>query len=91
MKSVRILPTPHGSRLLGEELHTVFHLDVPVSPTDLNTLIKAAFRSPDDQPRVELSGVIADRTQSGVRLRIVANNSWFDIPWEIIARGIHLK
>ena len=88
MQTFRILPTPHGSRLLGEDIHTASHLDFPISPVDLKHLILAAFKSPDDQPRSELNGVIADRTAAGVRVRVVANNAWADIPWPCIARGI---
>ncbi len=91
MHTFRILKAPHGSRLLGEDIHTASHLDYPLEPTDLHDLILAAFKSPNDQPRAELNGVIADRTKEGVRVRVVANNSWTDIPWPSIARGIHLK
>ena len=91
LQNVSIKPTPHGSRLFGEDIHTAYHLDIPISPDDLHTLIIAATKTPDTHPRMELSGVMADRTPEGVRVRVVANNSHFDIPWPIIARGIHRK
>lgn len=91
LKSVTLQPTPHGSRLIGEEIHTVHHLDVPISPDDLHALIIAATKTPDEHPRVELTSTTADRTPSGVRIHVVANTSYFDIPWPIIARGIHRK
>lgn len=88
LQSVTIQPTPHGSRLLGEDIHTAFHMDVPVPPDDLNQLIIAAAKSDDLHPRAELMGVIADRTPEGVRIRVVANAAHFDIPWPLIVRGI---
>ena len=88
MATIRILPTPHGSRILAEDIHTAWHLDVPINLDDLHTLIQAAFKSPDDQLRSELQGVFADRTETGVRVRVVANTSHFDIPWPNLARGI---
>jgi hypothetical protein len=81
-----IQSTPHGSRILAEGWHSRHHLDSQISPTDLHTLILAAFRSPEDAPRAELAGVVADRTQAGVRVRVVTNQSWIDIPWDAIAR-----
>jgi len=88
LKSVTVHSTPHGSRLIGEDIHTVFHLDIPVPADDLEALIAAATKTDDLDPRVELSGVIAERTPEGVRVRVVANNAHFDIPWPIIARGL---
>jgi hypothetical protein len=85
---VTIQPTPHGSRLLGEDIHTAFHMDVPLPPDDLHQLIIAAAKSDDLHPRAELMGVIADRTPEGVRIRVVANAAHFDIPWPLIVRGI---
>lgn len=90
-QSISILRTPHGSRILGQDIHTAFHMDVPVSPMDLNHLVLAAAKSDDMHPRAELSGVTADRTPEGVRVRVVANNAHFDIPWPHIVRGIKLK
>ncbi len=88
LQSISILPTPHGSRILGQDIHTAFHMDVPLAPDDLNQLIIASAKSSDTNPRVELSGVVADRTPEGVRVRVVANNAHFDIPWPHIMRGI---
>jgi len=85
---VTIHETPPGSRLIGEEIHTGYHLDVPIPAADLHSLITAAARSPDENPRCELSGVLADRIETGVRVRVVANQSHFDIPWNVIAQGI---
>ena len=48
----------------------------------------AAAKSDDLHPRAELMGVIADRTPSGVRVRVVANAAHFDISWPLIVRGI---
>ena len=89
LKSVTIQSTPRGSRLIGEEIHTSYHLDVPIPPDDLQTLIIAATKTPDEHPRSELGGVIADRIETGVR--VVAGNAHFDLPWPIIARGIQRK
>ena len=86
MRKYTIQTTPHGSRILFEQMNTCSHLDFQIAPPDLHTLILAAFRSPDKAPRAELAGVIADRTANGVRVRVVANNAWMDIPWDIIAR-----
>lgn len=91
LQSVNLKQTPHGSRLIGADIHTAFHLDVPIPPDDLYALIIAATKTDDMPPRAELGGVIADRTPEGVRVRVVANTSHFDIPWPIIARGIHRK
>lgn len=91
LKSVSILPTPHGSRLLAQDIHTAYHMDVPVGPDDLHALIIAAAKSDDMHPRAELSGVMADRTPTGVKVRVVANESWFDIPWNFIVRGFARK
>lgn len=88
LQSVTIQRTQHGSRLIGEDIHTIFHLDIPIPPDDLHNLIIAATKTADEHPRVELAGVIGDRTPEGVRVRVVANTSHFDIPWSIIARGI---
>lgn len=88
---VTIQNTPPGSRLIGEEIHTGYHLDVPIPANDLHALITAAARTPDDNPRCELGGVLADRTPNGVRVYVVAKTSHFDIPWPIIARGIQRK
>lgn len=91
LQSVTINRTPHGSRLLGEDIHTAFHMDVPIPPGDLVTLIMAAAKSDGMNPRAELMGVIADRTSHGVRVYVVANQSYFDIPWPLIIRGIAIK
>ena len=91
LASVTIQSTANGSRLIGTEIHTAYHLDVPVPADDLKTMIIAATKTPDEHPRVELSGVMADRIPEGVRIRVVASNSHFDIPWPIIARGIQSK
>ena len=88
MHSIQIDATPHGSRLIGTDIHTAWHINVPITPDDLRTLIIAAAKTPDDNTRVELSGTLADRTDTGVRVRLVANNSHFDIPWPMIVRGI---
>lgn len=91
LKSVSFQTTPHGSRLIGEDIHTVHHMDVPAPAEDLHALIVAAAKSDDLHPRAELQGVIADRTPEGVRIRVVANQSHFDIPWNFIVRGIARK
>lgn len=91
MTSIRILPTPHGSRILAENMQTAWHMDTPVSPDSLHKLISAAFKSPDNQPRTELEGVYADKTETGIRVRVIANTSHFDIPWQLLARGIDRK
>lgn len=88
MHSIHIKATPHGSRLIASDIHTAWHIDVPIAPDDLRTLITAAAKSPDENKRVELSGTLADRTAEGVRVRQVANNSHFDIPWPMVVRGI---
>ena len=91
LQNVTIQSTPHGSRLIGEDIHTAYHLDIPIPPDDLQTLIIAATKTRDEHPRAELGGVIADRIETGVRVRVVAGNAHFDLPWPIIARGIHRK
>jgi len=88
---VTIHDTPPGSRLIGEQIHTGYHLDVPIPASDLHSLITAATRTEDEHPRAELSGVLADRTPTGVRIHVVASTSHFDIPWNIIAQGIKGK
>jgi len=91
MTSIRILTTPHGSRILAENMQTVWHMDTPCDPNDLHALIFSAFKAPDNHPRTELNGVVADKTESGIRVRVVANTCHFDIPWQILARGIDRK
>lgn len=80
LKSVTIQSAPNGSRLIGEEIHTAYDLDVPIPADDLNTLIIAATKTPDHQPRVEAAGVYVDRILTGVRVFVVAHTSHFDIP-----------
>jgi len=91
LQNVTIQSTPHGSRLIGEDIHTAYHLDIPIPADDLQTLIIAATKTRDEHPRAELGGVIADRIETGVRVRVLANNAHFDLPWPIIARGIQRK
>ena len=85
---VTIESTPKGSRLIGNEIHTAYHLDVPLPANELHSLITAAARTPDEHPREEADGVNADRTPAGVRIHVVATTSYFDIPWNIIVQGI---
>ena len=80
LQSVTIQKTDHGSRLIGEDIHLTYHLDIPIPPDDLYTLIIAATKTDDLNLRAELSGVLADRTPNGVRVHVVANTSHFDIP-----------
>ncbi|WP_299850600.1 hypothetical protein [uncultured Roseovarius sp.] len=91
LQSVTIQSTTHGSRLIGEDIHTAHHLDIPIPPDDLYTLIIAATKTEDTHLRAELGGVLADRTPNGVRVHVVAKTSHFDIPWPVIARGIQRK
>ncbi|MEY8119984.1 hypothetical protein AB9F26_17235 [Falsihalocynthiibacter sp. BN13B15] len=91
LQSVTIQTTPLGSRLIGEDIHTLYHLDIPIPHDDLHALIIAATKTSDEHPRAEIAGVLADRTADGVRIHVVASTSHFDIPWPIIARGIHSK
>jgi len=88
IKTVAIKSTPNGSRLFAEDIHTAYHLDMPIAEEDLRNLIVAAAKADDLHPRAELMGVLADRTENGVRVRNVANTSHFDIPWQFIVRGI---
>lgn len=88
IKTVAIKPTPHGSRIVAEDIHTAYHLDLPIAEVDLRNLIVAAAKADDLHPRAELMGVLADRTENGVRVRNVVNTSHFDIPWQFIVRGI---
>lgn len=83
---------PNTATLAYQNNHTGTTLPLPVSAEDLKALIGAAFKAPDSSPRVELHGVLADKMSDGVRLRQVAQTSWFDIPWSIIAQdAITLK
>ena len=88
MQEFRIVETDKGSALHGIDIHTTWRLDLPIRPEDAKALILAAFKTDDAQPRVEFHGVLADRTTDGVRVRQVAKDHWFDIPWPIIAREI---
>lgn len=64
---------------------------LPISAEDAQALILAAFKAPDTEPRAELHGVLADKMATGVRVRIVGDNSHFDLPWSAIAQGIEIK
>lgn len=80
-------PSPNTSTLLLKTDHSGTTLTFPVPKHDLEALIRAAFKAPDSSPRVSLNGVHADKMSDGVRLRNVAEGSWFDIPWSEIAQG----
>ncbi|MFL4471556.1 hypothetical protein ACERZ8_17345 [Tateyamaria armeniaca] len=86
MQNFDLQETPHGSRLLGETHATRWHLDVPLAPDTLDTIIRAAFVAPWNQPRVEVDGVIADQIPTGVQVRVAANSTWFDISWKHLAK-----
>ena len=72
-------------------LATASNFPLPIQADDALHLITAAFKSPDSEPRAELHGVIADRMTFGVRVRVVAQPGHFDIPWEVIARGLETR
>ena len=86
MKEYHIVETPEGCSLVGIDIHTKTHLPLPITPADAKALILAAYKSDDEHPRAEFHGIVADRTADGVRVRKVANNSWIEIPWSVIAR-----
>ena len=62
-------------------------LPLPIRADDAKHLIAAAFQAPDDNPRAEFQGVLADKMVHGVRVRVVGQQSHFDIPWSAIAQG----
>jgi len=80
--------TPNGAKLVGYDMNRrpQFELPLPASREDLNNLIRAAACAPLESPRVEIDGVQADQTENGVRVRNVARQSWFDIPWRLIVK-----
>ncbi|WP_420586549.1 hypothetical protein [Ruegeria sp.] len=88
MQEFQIVESPEGCRLVGIDIHTATHLPLPITPEDAKALILAAFKSDDDKPRAEFHGVLADKTANGVRVHRVANDSWFEIPWTVIARDL---
>jgi hypothetical protein len=88
MQDFRIVETDAGCALHLIDIHTATRLDLPIRPEDAKALIQAAFKSDDDNPRAEFHGILADKTAGGVRVHKVAGNSWFDIPWQVIAREI---
>lgn len=88
MQNFQIIDIPEGCQFTAETTSSKFSLDLPIPGDDAKALILAAFRSPDEKPRAELHGVLADRTVDGVRVRIVAQNHVMDIPWPVIAREL---
>ncbi|MCP5341132.1 MAG: hypothetical protein H6901_02835 [Rhodobacteraceae bacterium] len=88
MRKFEIIDTPEGCNLVASSLSTTTHLPLPITKADAKALILAAFKSDDEHPRAEFHGILADRNADGVRVRKVANNSWFDIPWAVIAREL---
>ena len=86
MREFQIVETDEGCALVGIDLHTKTHLPLPIRPEDAKALIQAAFKSDDEHPRAEFQGILADRTTGGVCVRQVAKNTWFDIPWPLLAR-----
>ncbi len=88
MKTCHITETPHGSRLCATELFNAWNLDVPLKPGALQQLIRDAIKTPDEHPRVEKDGVAADRMPEGVRVHVLKNTTWFDIPWHIAVKEL---
>ncbi|WP_170430672.1 hypothetical protein [Ruegeria arenilitoris] len=88
MKTCHIKETPHGSRLCATELFNAWHLDVPLSPTELQELLRKAITTSDMHPRVDSNHVAIDRTPEGVRVHVVKNTTWFDIPWHILVKDL---
>lgn len=76
-----------ASSIVSRSNHTGTSLDVPLNKTDLIAMIHAAFQAPDSSPRVEMNGVTADKMANGVRVRNTVSDSWFDVPWSVIAQG----
>lgn len=86
MQKFLIVETPEGCSLHGIDIHTQTRLDLPIPVEDAKALLRAAFKSDDEHPRAEFHGIIADHTTGGVRVRQVTKDSWFDIPWQLLAR-----
>ena len=72
------------------DYHVASNLPLPIQADDAKALIYAAFQADPADPRREFHGVLADKMASGVRVRVVGRDSWFDIPWCNLARGLEV-